>query len=83
LTATHPSALHRIDELAQAVAKQVEAEHDDDQAEHWQRQHPPGLMDHLPPFGDHAAPGRKITGDGDADKRQDRLYHDGDTHLDR
>ena len=47
-----------------------------------QRHDPRRLIDDLAALGDHAAPGRDVAGDRNADKGQDHLDQDRDPHLD-
>ena len=50
-------------------------------ADQRRRQHPPALMQKLPPLGDHSAPGRHVGRDGEPDEGEDRLDDDRDAHL--
>src|SRR6186713_575040 len=74
----------RIDDVAQPVAQQIEAEHRDHQREAWKERDPPFARHHEGrAFGDHDAPFGGRRSDAEADERKARGVEDGVAHGQR
>src|SRR5580704_14376763 len=82
ISSSRPSL--RVDEIAQSVAKQVEAEHRDHQRDARKERDPPFTGNDIGgAFCDHDSPFRRRRFDAEADKRQPGGVEDGIAHGQR